>query len=190
MREFSVVVACTSNYCIGYNNSLPWPHLKKDLEWLSKITTNASVGMNAVIMGRLTWESLPYHPLKNRINIVVSSKMAQNDVAKCKDTYVASSLEDGLALATNLNAREVFCLGGAKLYNYAFTLPNCKRVFITRVNYTVQGDAFLNPDLLRPYRKLNDVEFLKVVPYVNVDTICDKGIFFNFECLERTTPTE
>ena len=184
-QQFSAVVACTLNYCIGSNNTLPWPHLKSDLKWLSKLTTK-SQSKNAVIMGRLTWESLPFHPLKNRINIVVSSKMSNNDVVQYQDTMVATSFEEALELASSLKAEQIYCLGGAKLYNYAFQHPSCHRIFLTRLNYMVDGDAFLDPNNFKPFKKLSDREFQRVVPFAIVESLSEQGIFFNFECWERS----
>ena len=51
---------------------MPWPKNLIDLKWFKKNTTN-----NIVIMGRNTWESIPYNyrPLSNRYNFVLSSKV-------------------------------------------------------------------------------------------------------------------
>lgn len=50
----------------------------KELKYFSQMTksTEDPKKQNAVIMGRLTWESMPEdkRPLPNRINIVLSSK--------------------------------------------------------------------------------------------------------------------
>ena len=182
-NEFSAVVACSLNYCIGKNNSLPWPHLKDDLKWLSQVTT-ASTTKNAVIMGRLTWDSLPKQPLKDRINIIVSRTLDQSSIT-ATDTFVANSFENALKVAHSKTNDKVFCLGGAQLYSIAFNHPDCRYIFLSRINCVVDGDAFLNPKQFSGFKKLSDKEFLQVIPYVNVDSICNKDIYFNFECWER-----
>ena len=60
----SLIVAIAQNNAIGKDNDLLW-HISEDLKYFKKIT-NAKT----VLMGRKTWESLPFKPLKNRINIV------------------------------------------------------------------------------------------------------------------------
>eukprot|EP00835_Amoeboradix_gromovi_P000338 NODE_11_length_46995_cov_0.451872.p21 type:complete len:188 gc:universal NODE_11_length_46995_cov_0.451872:30060-29497(-) len=183
-NHFNVVVACTLNSCIGSNNTLPWPHLKSDLQWLSKLTTT-SESQNAIIMGRLTWESLPKRPLKDRINIIVSTTMDNQDVQNYKDSFVAPDFDAALELSRKLLVDQIFCLGGAKLYSHAFKHPECKHIFMTRLNYVVEGDAYLDPSQLRPFKKLSDQEFIQVVPFVKVESIIEKGISYNFECWER-----
>jgi len=74
------ILACTHNGGIGLNGKLPW-RLKEDMKLFKKITTTIQNPndkekgkLNAVIMGRKTWESIPmkFRPLPNRINIILS----------------------------------------------------------------------------------------------------------------------
>eukprot|EP00834_Sanchytrium_tribonematis_P003017 NODE_106_length_19060_cov_0.700227.p14 type:complete len:193 gc:universal NODE_106_length_19060_cov_0.700227:4708-4130(-) len=185
--KFSSVVACSSNYCIGKQNTLPWPHLKKDLQWLNKLTTSTVVetNKNAVIMGRLTWESLPFQPLKNRFNIIVSTKMTQEDVGNILDSYVVDSFDKALQKSLDLRAESTFCLGGAKLYEHAFNHPDCEYIFITKINYVVDGDAFLKPSSFLSYTKLSDQEFAKLVNYAETSSVIEKDVSYHFECWER-----
>lgn len=96
MRDFAVVVAVTDCWGMGSGNQLPWHprRLLVDMAFVRQITTNGyllgEIGnffgvklnspgpnvMNAVIMGRKTWESIPakFRPMPNRINIVISSQ--------------------------------------------------------------------------------------------------------------------
>lgn len=79
MTQFALVVAATEELGIGVLNNLPW-RIPKDMAFFKQVTTaipkeleNQPV-QNAVIMGRVTWESIPtkFRPLDNRFNIVVS----------------------------------------------------------------------------------------------------------------------
>lgn len=76
MSQFALIVAATEELGIGVLNNLPW-RIPKDMAFFKHATTvipkNAQ-GQNAVIMGRVTWESIPpkFRPLDNRFNIVVS----------------------------------------------------------------------------------------------------------------------
>jgi dihydrofolate reductase len=63
----NAVVAVERDQGIGFEGSMPWPHLSKDLQWFKKLTSN-----QIVIMGSTTWKSLGCKPLPNRINVVLS----------------------------------------------------------------------------------------------------------------------
>lgn len=78
MTRFTVIVAATLQNGIGQNGKLAW-HIRKDMNYFAQATTKAPEGMlNAVVMGRNTWESIPetFRPLKNRMNIVISRNSA------------------------------------------------------------------------------------------------------------------
>jgi dihydrofolate reductase len=74
MSHLTLIVAATRANGIGQNSGLPW-HLTKELAYFSRVTSGAPEGcMNAVIMGRKTWESIPrkVRPLPKRVNVVIS----------------------------------------------------------------------------------------------------------------------
>lgn len=54
----SLIVAFDNNNAIGKNNEIPW-HLSEDLKRFKSITMG-----HTVIMGKNTWLSLPFKPLK------------------------------------------------------------------------------------------------------------------------------
>ncbi len=64
--KIQLIWAQDKNGGIGKNGKLPW-HISEDLKNFKKITTK-----HPIIMGRITWESLPFKPLPNRRNIVLS----------------------------------------------------------------------------------------------------------------------
>jgi hypothetical protein len=72
---FQAVVAVTKEWGIGFRGSMPW-HLPEDMAYFKTLTsaTRDSGSMNAVIMGRKTWDSIPakFRPLSERINVVIS----------------------------------------------------------------------------------------------------------------------
>jgi dihydrofolate reductase len=89
--------------------------LKKELE--SSPSENVEEKMNAVVMGRKTWESIPEskRPLKNRLNIVLSS---QDNVVETSDHVMHfKDFETALmSLSQNLMVNEIFVIGGSSLY--------------------------------------------------------------------------
>lgn len=131
--EVALVAAMAENGVIGRNNELPW-HLPADLQYFKKITLG-----KPIIMGRKTYESIG-RPLPGRANIVVSR---QTDY-RIDGASVAGSLKEAVDAAVVIakagGQREVMLIGGAELYRQA--LPLADRIYLTRVNLAVDGDAF------------------------------------------------
>ncbi|MBO5844814.1 MAG: dihydrofolate reductase [Bacteroidales bacterium] len=125
----SLIVAIAQNNAIGKDNDLLW-HLSEDLKYFKK-TTNERM----VLMGRKTWESLPFKPLKNRRNIVVSS---QKDYAI--DGAELFESVDKVFESLQSESDEVFCIGGASLYKAL--LPKADKLYITRVYKDFEADVF------------------------------------------------
>jgi len=74
MTKLTLIVAATVSNGIGQNARLPW-RLPREMAYFARVTSNAPEGsMNAVVMGRNTWESIPtkFRPLKDRVNVVIS----------------------------------------------------------------------------------------------------------------------
>ena len=107
-----LIYARSRNNVIGKNGDLPW-HLPEDLAHFKRTTLG-----QAVVMGRITWESIPdkFRPLPGRRNVVVSR---QTDYP-ATGASVVNSLQDALAL---FPADEVvWLIGGAQLYAQALPL--------------------------------------------------------------------
>jgi len=128
MKKISMIVAIADNFAIGRNNQLLW-HIPADLKRFKKIT-----GGHQVIMGKLTYESLPLRPLPNRKNIVITDK-AGEIIDGCTTVY---SIEEALDLCNELE--ESFIIGGGSIYRQF--LPYCNKLYITRVYKEFEADTF------------------------------------------------
>lgn len=126
----NLIVAQAENRVIGGNNALLW-HLSEDLKYFKRITLGKTV-----LMGRKTWESLPVKPLGRRRNVVISSQSGFS----APGAEVFRSPEAALKA---LEGDEVFCIGGASIYECF--LPHCDRLFVTQVFASYEGDAFFPP---------------------------------------------
>ena len=118
-----LIWAQSSSGVIGRDNGIPW-RLPEDQARFKELTMG-----QPVIMGRLTWESLPakVRPLPGRRNVVVT-----------RDTsYVADGAEVVGALPAGLDG---WVIGGAQLY--ALALPLADRLEVTEIDVDVDGDAF------------------------------------------------
>jgi len=125
-----LIYARSRNNVIGKDGDLPW-HLPEDLAHFKRTTLG-----QAVVMGRVTWESIPekFRPLPGRRNVVVSR---QTDYVAAGATMV-TSLTDALAL---FPADEVvWLIGGAQLYAHA--LPLAAQLVVTEIDADFEGDAF------------------------------------------------
>lgn len=127
----SLVVARARNGGIGKDNLIPW-HAPEDLAFFQRETTGG-----AIIMGRKTWESLPFKPLKNRLNCVVSSDKSLTD-------HVFATPKAALDFARTSGYARAYGIGGEGIYRAL--LPLADRLLITEVGLDIpDADAFF-PD--------------------------------------------
>lgn len=125
-----IIAARSLNNVIGKDGKLPW-HWSEDLKHFKEVTKG-----HAIIMGRKTWESLP-GALPDRLNIVLSERLVQRHDSPYK---VARNWRQALDLA---RGREVFVIGGAKLYESA--LHVAEHLWLSELTEVHEGDTYF-PD--------------------------------------------
>ncbi|CAA9963411.1 dihydrofolate reductase [Pyrenophora teres f. maculata] len=174
----TLILAATPNLGIGNAGGLPWPQLKKEMGFFARVTkrtsppsNNGTKKINAVLMGRKTWESIPpkFRPLKDRLNIVITSKPEEFakklDKKNAEDVIegpmVCSGILDALSQLERLQAKKtssspsspdleldkIFVIGGASIYKTALELPQTKRVLLTKINKEFECDTFFPVNL-------------------------------------------
>lgn len=139
------MIACVDEkFAIGKNGELI-AFVPKDLKHFREITSN-----NIIVFGRKTFLGFPNQkPLKNRINILLTSKV--ESVEKIDDYfYKVNNIKATLNLIEKLkkdtlppdinNNPEVFICGGEKVYNDFLFLVN--KIFLTLINKDLEGDRF------------------------------------------------
>jgi len=91
--------------------------------------------INAMIMGRKTWDSMNRRVLPGRISIVITSSSSFHNEKEAKENlFFVSSFEKALELAkTCSNIEKVFVIGGAQVYTEAFRHPLCKTIYWTKI---------------------------------------------------------
>jgi len=127
---------------IGADGSIPW-HVPEDFAHFQRTTAG-----HPVVMGRLTWASLPdrVRPLPRRTNVVVTRSPAEDVLAlavaaRRDDVRVAASLEAALGLAAEApGGDEVWVMGGSRVYAEALALAD--RLVVTEVDLEVAGDVY------------------------------------------------
>ncbi len=127
----SYVVAISQNNAIGYKGKLPW-HLPADVKFFKEITSS---GTKTMIMGRKTFESLPY-VLPGRKHIVYT----QNKDYRVDDENVEiiHTLDELLTYADS--DLEYFVIGGAQIFELLF--PYTDRMYLTIIHADFEGDTF------------------------------------------------
>jgi dihydrofolate reductase len=123
----SLIWAQSSSGVIGRDNGIPW-RLPEDMARFKDLTMG-----HTVIMGRLTWESLPakFRPLPGRRNVVVTR---QTDFM-ADGAEVVLSLEDA-------PLDDAWVIGGSQIYGLA--LPLATRCEVTEIDIDLRredGDA-------------------------------------------------
>ncbi|KAJ8489802.1 hypothetical protein ONZ51_g2713 [Trametes cubensis] len=163
MPRLTIVVAATRNNGIGRNSQLPW-RLSKEMAFFKKLTTTSPEGtINAVVMGRATWESIPkkFKPLPQRANIVISRNeqyelMSVDAGAPSTPVYLHSSIESAAARLVGPYSMErplhrSFVIGGAHIYNATLALPPTSDTFVDRILLTrILSPAFEDCDVFFP----------------------------------------
>ena len=125
--QLALIAALARNRVIGRDNRLPW-HLPADLRFFKQTTMG-----KPLLMGRRTWESIG-RPLPGRRMIVLSRDLDY----QAPGCTVARSLDEALDVAGAVP--ELMVIGGAALYQQ--TLPGAERLYLTRVEADLPGDAW------------------------------------------------
>ena len=150
---FKAIMAVDERGGISKGGSMPWPKNSADLKWFKKNTLNS-----VVIMGRLTWDD-PFMPtpLKNRINILVTSK--STDLFPGADRYISGDL---INIIKNINSeyenrdilknKDVFIIGGANLIFQVFDIIDI--FLITHIKGVYNCDKKLDRNIITSKMKV------------------------------------
>ena len=130
------ILACDDDWGIGKNNDLPWPRNPADLKWFKETTLDSTI-----VMGRSTWDSLPFKPLPNRHNVVVSSKMkAQHGVE-----VVRPDIYKSRCVAIDM-VENVWIIGGAQLISSSLSIVD--EIWLSRIDGSYNCDTFLPKEMI------------------------------------------
>ncbi|MGX6511091.1 dihydrofolate reductase [Rhodococcus sp. SJ-2] len=128
----TLIWAQTPGGVIGRDGAIPW-HVPEDMAFFRKATMG-----KPVVMGRLTWDSLPerFRPLPGRRNVVVT----RNPEWSADGALTASSVDEALARAGD---GEIVVMGGGQIYAQA--MDHATQLLVTEVDLEVDGDALAPP---------------------------------------------
>ena len=125
----NISIICAMDLCkvIGFDNKIPW-FLEQDIQYFKYITLG-----KAIIMGRLTYESIGKH-LIHRKNIVLTN----NKYFFAKNCFIANSSEN--AVKKIFPYKDCMIIGGSKIYKHFH--PYSNYLYITEINSKFIGNVF------------------------------------------------
>lgn len=127
----NLIVAVDKNWAIGKENKL-LVSIPADMKFFRETTTK-----KVVVMGRKTLESFPGgRPLKNRINIVLTSDPSY----QVKDAVVMHSVEELLQELKQYKEEDIFVIGGESIYRQL--LPYCSLAHVTKIDHAYEADTY------------------------------------------------
>lgn len=159
-----LIVAIGENNEIGVKGTLPW-HLSEDLKYFKSVTRGYPV-----IMGRTTYFSLPFRPLKGRKNIVLN--LGGDPIPEVSCVY---SFDEAYKEAEADGKDKCFVIGGASVYRAA--LPDMDILYITHVHKTVEEADTFFPQI--------DPEIWEEVSRSETVTDEESGIRFEFTVYKK-----
>ncbi len=145
-----MILAVDEKLGLGKDNTLSW-RIPADMKYFKDVTSNTKdlAKLNAVIMWRKTWESIPakYRPLPDRVNCVLSRSITDESINSKIDDFVLyfNSLDSCLEeLNKKDNIEDVYIIWGAFLYNQIISDERLDKIYITRVFGDYDCDVFFD----------------------------------------------
>ena len=128
--SLNLIWAQSSSGVIGRDNGIPW-RVPEDMARFKELTMG-----HTVIMGRMTWESLPvkFRPLPGRRNVVVTRQAGY----LAEGAEVVGSIEEA-------SLEDAWVIGGSQIYGLA--LPLATRCEVTEVDIDLHRE---DDDALAP----------------------------------------
>lgn len=155
----------TGKLGIGYQGSIPWK-IPEDLKYFKEQTKDS-----VIVMGKKTFNSLGNHPLPNRINIVLSTGLKEENTEQL--LFTNSLLElNSLIYRYIFNGYKVFIIGGTILYKYYLNI--CETILLTSINKKHICDTFF-PSINSNF-KLIDYSVFDTHSFLKYTRIYNKSI--------------
>ena len=134
---FDIVVAVSMNKGIGFKGTIPWRN-KEDMLFFKDLTTKTQDvnKKNAIIMGRVTFESIGKKPLPNRDNFVITKNKYDNVISYFN---LDECLND---LIQSKKYESIYVIGGEKLYNEALNHHLCKKIYMNVIKTMKLCDTY------------------------------------------------
>ena len=156
--EFNAIAAmCNQNRGIGKDNKLPWS-LPNEFKYFERVvtTTRDKSKVNALITGRLSWNSMNMKPLDPKnLYFIVSTKFTPSQLkielndSEHERIILCKSIEQALEqIKMNFSNKveTIYAIGGVEIYRSALQSPIFNRFYLTRILENFDCDVFLQPE--------------------------------------------
>ena len=140
------ILACDDDWGIGKCGGLPWPHNPNDLKWFKENTIEG-----VVVMGKSTWDSLPFKPLPKRENIIVTSR---DQIIGLSDYEFVKFPDIRQKLLGIKQSSDIWIIGGAKLINGLIDI--IAEFHLSQIKGTYNCDTFLPEKLIKERYRLKE----------------------------------
>lgn len=150
MNKLSLIVCYDKNsHGIGLNGDIPWSSNEDMIFFRTKtINTTNPDKINAVIMGRNTFLSLPRGILSSRINIVVSTTLTHDHVDE--RVIIVKSFDEAISLVNNDdNVEKAYIIGGKRLYVIGIE-RGIPEMYVNEIDFPHEYDVYF-PDIPNTY---------------------------------------
>lgn len=150
----NLIVAMNEHNVIGDGEKLLW-NISNDLKRFKSLTIE-----QIVIMGRNTFESLPYSAgLPGRINIVLTHYPEKYCTFRGLIYFTNESSLDHILSIIDKKDKQIYVIGGSEIYNHL--LPRCNTINITKIfGHPVKDGVKFDCDL-SDFVKINESEHFK-----------------------------
>lgn len=125
------------NFTIGKQDKMPW-HVKEEMQFFVQTTKNQNI-----VMGRVTYDSIPLKPLKNKKSVNVLSKQVRQ--GQTNEKYY-SDFEQILANTSG----DLYVIGGYQIFQMLKKYVDC--LYISQIKQKYAGDLFMDHFLLGQYK--------------------------------------
>lgn len=142
---FTFVWAEDKNGLIGKEGTLPW-NLPNEMKHFVEVTMD-----DVVVMGRKTYESIPNRPLKNRVNIVLTS----NEDYEAPGAIVVHSKQAIMDYVKDIE-KPIHVIGGTTLFE--LFLEEVDVLYRTVVEEAFEGDTYMPEINYRYFRVVDSKE--------------------------------
>lgn len=178
-QKLNLIACVNKKNALGKNGELLY-RFSQDFEWFKMVTTGG-----VVVMGVKTYLEIG-KPLPGRINIVVADPRRPEPILS-EGIILVHSLEEALSVAGFNTEREVFVIGGASLYQEAFTL-GVDYIYRTKVQDESDGDVFFieEESIEKSFCLLTG----HIEPFESVNQITGETLNYRFEIWKHLSTSQ
>ena len=178
MKIINLIVAINNKNQIGFNDKLLYRN-SIDMNFFRETTSlSSSNKINAVIMGRKTWESIPkkFRPLSDRLNIILTKqKDYVNTIDNTENIWIRNNFNNTIEECKKLDdIDKIFIIGGNSLYNLALESNTLTSLYITKINHEFHNNENIIsiPKLnVKNYHLYNQKKYEESIGILDLNTL-------------------